>query len=164
MTNFLKEMICRKRLLIVRKPKVIRYELIPILSILSITVGFLIFYIQHQAQKMNDNGVALNLRIEGVEEWSQPFELFLLIDGEKKIMLEEAATIKKSTVHKIVLFDGTADLIWAADGHEYKLVTDINGLNRQELELRMRVSANAGKLNFDTRYQFNPLVDFSKYQ
>lgn len=147
-----------------KKGKIVRYELIPIFAILALAIGFGIFYFQHQAQKMNENGAAIALEVKSDKEWSQNFELFLQTDEDKKIMLQESNVIEDFQVHKIVLFSGTADLIFAADGQDYTLVSNIDGNARQGLNVTITVSELDNKLNFDTVYRLDPLVDFSKFK
>jgi predicted cupin superfamily sugar epimerase len=148
----------------VKKKKIVRNELSIVILLVVFIIGAGIFYFQHQAKKMSENGVAIHLNIESKKEWGQPFEIYLIEDNGQKTLVDIGTTIKNSETRKLILFDDTADLIWISDGHEYKLVLGIDGKKRQELTATIRVSEQENKLNFDVSYRFNNLVDFSKYQ
>jgi hypothetical protein len=148
---------------LVEKGRVVRYELIPLFAILALAIGFGIFYFQHRAQKMDDNGIALNIMIKSSEDWSQPFELYLKKADNSIVALKEDSVIQEATIRKIVLFDTTAELIFKADNKEYILVSGIDGRRREELSVTLDVTAKEDKLNFDTTFRFDPLVDFSLF-
>lgn len=147
-----------------RKKKTVRYEVLIFFAILSVAAGFAIYFIQYNAHRLTEDGLAFNASITPEQTFEQNFQLFLETSDNHRIDIYRSYKIDRRTIRQLIFFSGTADLKWSMDGETFTLIQDISALRREEVQANMRVFEKDGRLAIETRYAFHPLIDFRKYE